>query len=218
MIKNNKWKAIISSAILILPIIAGLILWNKLPDTLVTHWNFKGEPDGYSSKAFTVLFYPLLMIFFHWLCLLGSMLDKKNKGQNQKMIGLVFWICPVASIFMMSATYAHALGAEFDIVKKIIPLFSIMFIALGNYLPKTKQNYTIGLKFPWTLDDEATWNASHRFCGKLWVIGGILILPCMFLPPLATAIVFTVLLFAMIIIPIVYSYVYYKKHSKKDVQ
>ena len=200
MIKNNKWKAIISSVIILLPIIAGLILWNELPDKMPTHWNIQGEVDSYGSKAFVVFFFPLFLFFMHWICLLFSSLDKKNNGQNKKALGLVLWICPTISFFIAFVSYAEALGFEFDIIKILIPLFSLMFIAIGNYMPKTKQNYTMGIRVPWTLADEETWNATHRLCGKVWVIGGLLILPCIFLPTLIAAVLLFILIFTITLI------------------
>ncbi len=214
MIKNNKWKLIISSAIILSPIIAGLLLWNGLPDKVATHWNFAGEVDGYSSKGFAVFFLPSFLLFVHWLCTILTTFDKKNQGQNKKAMSIVFWICPAISILTSSAIYAHSFGIDFNIAAITMVLLGLMFIVIGNYMPKIKQNSTLGVKVPWTLKNEENWNATHRFCGKVWVIGGFVILPCAFLPQTVSMIIMLTALPLLVIIPIIYSYIYHKKQSK----
>ena len=214
MIKNNKWKIIISSVIILLPIVAGLLLWNELPDQIAIHWGIDGKADGFSSKPFAIFFLPLFVFAVHWICIFATTFDKKNNAQNKKAMSLVFWICPVISVLVSAAMYSHGLGYEFNVSAITIILMALMFIIIGNYMPKIKQNSTLGVKVPWTLRSEENWNATHRFCGKVWVIGGFVLLPCAFLPPIAVAIAMLCILPILVIIPIVYSYIYHKKQTK----
>ena len=213
MIKENKFKTLVSSIVILLPILFGLIMWEKLPEKVATHWGPDGNPDQYSSKLFAVVCLPLIVFAIHWLCLLLSKLDPRNKDQHKKILGLVFWICPSVSLLCSAFTYFSAFDIEFNIGGICIAFLGILFIIIGNYMPKTKQNYTIGLKIPWTLDDEGNWNATHRFAGRLWVIGGILMLPLSFLPLKLLPLVL-ILVLPLVIVPTVYSYRYYKKNSK----
>lgn len=215
MIKNNKLKLIISSAIIILPILVGLVLWDKMPDRVATHWNVSGEVDGWSSKPFAVFFLPLLVLFLHWLCIFATSFDKKNQGQNKKAMSLVLWICPVVSLFASGLTYSHALGIEVNAMLLGMSLVGIVFIIIGNYMPKIKQNRTLGIKIPWTLKSEENWNATHRFCGKVWVIGGFLFIIGAFFGKIAAIILLAALLPILVITPMVYSYIYYKKEKKQ---
>ena len=211
MIKNNKIKVIISSVITALPIIAGLILWNKLPEELVTHWGINGEPDGWSSKPFAVFFLPLFLLAIHFICLFFSSFDKKNSNQNPKAIGIVFWICPMISLLTNAAVYATALGVDVN-VPTIAPIIvGIMFLTIGNYMPKIKRNFTLGIKVPWTLADEEVWNKTHRLAGKLWVFGGIVMVPIAFLPPTVAFVALFAVLFVLVAVPTIYSYIIYKK-------
>jgi uncharacterized membrane protein len=215
MIKNNKIKLIISSLIVILPIFIGLVLWNQLPEQIVTHWSFGGTPDGWSSKAFTVLGLPLILLAIHLVCLFITFLDPKNEMQTKSVFNLVIWITPIVSIFSNGAIYLGAFNI--DVPTQIIgSLFTaLLFIVLGIYLPKCKQNYTIGIKIPSTLNDEANWNATHKFSGKLWILGGILMLTCGFLPENICLWTFFGIIFIITLIPFIYSYVYYKKTNNK---
>jgi uncharacterized membrane protein len=133
MIRNNKVKFIISSVIILLPILFGVAFWSKLPSVMPTHWGANGQADGFASKTFAVFFLPLLLLAIHVLCLFLSGFDKSNRGQNKKALGLVFWLCPAISIFANTLTYSASLGHNFDPIA-ILPVFlGLMFIFIGNY-------------------------------------------------------------------------------------
>mgnify|MGYP003292098720 CR=1 FL=1 len=213
MMKNNKWKLVLSSIVILLPILMGVLLWNNLPEHMATHWGVDGVADGWSGRGFAVVGLPLIMLAFHWFCILFTVKDPKNKDQNQKVIGMVLWICPVLSLVSSGMTYAAAYGMELGAEHGMLLLVGLMFALIGNYLPKCKQNFTIGIKIKWTLSNEENWNATHRFSGKAWVIGGLLLIACEFLPkeciPWAMVVVFPVL----VLLPVVYSWAYYKKQA-----
>lgn len=99
MLKKNKSRIIISSIIILLPMIFGLIMWDKLPDTMTTHWGADGNADGFSGKVFAVFGLPAITLILHFVCLLFTLFDKKQKEQNPKALGMIFWILPVVSLF-----------------------------------------------------------------------------------------------------------------------
>lgn len=211
MIKKNLPKLIITSLITLIPIVIGLILWDKLPNQVPVHWNINGNVDDYATKTQAVFLMPLVLVAFHWICVLVTLLDPKKQNINDKMFTLVLWIIPVISLFVNSMIYATALGHKVS-VEIIMPLFmGALFVVIGNYLPKCKQSYTMGIKLPWTLDDEENWNKTHRFAGFLWVIGGIVIMATAFLGAFW---LFFIVLIPMVIVPTVYSYLFYKKKNK----
>ena len=214
MIKRNIGKLILTSVIILLPVAAGLILWDKLPETIATHWNAKGEADGYSGKLFAVLGMPLILLAVHWLCAVVTSADPKNKGQNKKIFSVVLWIIPMLSVAVSAAVYSHALGVEFDMTKLVIIILGLMFVIIGNYLPKCKQNSTIGIKLPWTLADEENWNKTHRMAGKLWAAGGIIMALGAFMPVDWMLFIELPIMFLLVIIPTVYSYILYRKRNK----
>ena len=172
MFKEYKGKIILTSVITLVPILLGLLLWNKLPDQIPTHWNAEGVIDGWSSKAFAVFALPGILVFFHLLCVLASSMDPKRKNYSGKLLGIVFWICPVISLVMMGVMYGTALGMKLKVDVIMLVLVGVTFLVVGNYMPKCKQNYTMGIKIPWTLNDEENWNYTHRFAGKLWMASG----------------------------------------------
>ena len=208
MIKKNLKVLIVTSIVILLPILAGVILWNQLPDPMPTHWNAAGEIDGWSSKAFAVFGLPWILVAAQWLCLLGTAADPKKKNHPDKIIHLVLWIIPVLSVVMHTFTYLIALGYGVR-MEVVMPIFiGLIFTIIGNYLPKCKQNYTIGIKIPWTLNSEENWNKTHRFAGFLWVVCGLIIMLTGFFGGFG---IFFGIVLLMVLAPFVYSYLLHRK-------
>ena len=208
MIKKN-WKILlITSLLILLPALAGIVLWDQLPEHIPTHWNASGEVDGWSSKAFAVFGLSGILLAAQWLCTLGTRADPKKDNHPEKILHLVLWIIPVISNLLYAITYAVALGKEVRI-EVIMPVFiGLLFAIIGNYMPKCKQNYTIGIKIPWTLNSEENWNRTHRFAGRLWVVCGLVIMLTGFFGGFW---IFFGITLVMVIVPIIYSYHLYKK-------
>ena len=213
MIKMYKRTLILSTLVMLIPVLVGLLLWNQLPDPMPSHWNINGEVDGWSSKAFSVFGFPALLIAIHWLCVFLSTTDPHHRNYHPKMIKLMFCICPGISLMLCTMVYGAALGYSIPIETVMPLLVGAMFVVIGNLMPKCRRSYTMGIKLPWTLNSEANWNATHRFGGKVWVIGGIL---TMLSAIIGNFWILMGILAAMVIIPTVYSYRYYCKHEKED--
>ncbi|MBQ7121547.1 MAG: SdpI family protein [Clostridia bacterium] len=214
MIKNNKLTLVFSSAVILLPAVVGVILWDKLPDTMATHWNAAGESDGFGSKAFAVFGFPLIILALHWLCVFFTEKDPKNKNQSPKMQKIVLWICPVLTLIASGAIYFTALGKEINPMMIMPIILGVMFVVLGNYMPKCKQNYTMGIKVKWALENETNWNKTHRFGGILWFFCGLIMLVAAFLPHKYLIPVMVAVLSVSVLAPVVYSYAVYRKMQK----
>ena len=215
MICKHKWELIVSSLVILIPVLVGLILWNRLPETIATHWGFDGQPDGYGSIPFAVFVPYLCLLAGHWLCILVTAKDPKNQGRNGKPIRLVLWIMPVLSNICGAIMYSLALGVKVSVSGIMVAAIGLMFIAIGNYLPKCRQNYTIGIKVPWVYTSEENWNATHRFGGRVWMIGGAVMMLSALLPAVWNAGVMVVGAVLLSVVPIVYSYRYYRKQVQR---
>lgn len=214
MIKNNKLKTLISSLIIFLPTLYGLTIWDKLPDEMVSHMGLSGEADALSPKALCVFGLPLVLLVLHLLSLWLSGKDPSNKNQNQKAMGVVFWVLPASSLFVSTLFYSAALQKEFNPMALVLGLLAFMFIFIGNYLPKCKQNATMGIKIKWTLENAENWNATHRFAGRIWFICGFLLLPCILLSEKAMPVILAAVITATVVVPTAYSYLYYRKQLR----
>jgi len=208
MIKKH-WKLlVITSVMTLLPILAGMILWNQLPEQMPMHWNAAGEIDGWGSKAFAVFGIPAIMLAAQWLCVLGTAADPKRANHPEKILQLVLWIIPVISVGMHAAVYAAALGHNVRMEMIAPVLVGVVIVIVGNYLPKCKQNYTIGIKIPWTLNSEENWNKTHRFAGFLWTVGGLIVVLTGFIGGFW---MFLPVVIVMVAAPMIYSYMLFKR-------
>lgn len=208
MIKKYKGTLILTSVIILLPIMAGMLLWNRLPDEVATHFGADNMPDGFNSKAFAVFGMPLVILALHWVCMLITSADPKSKNIGDKNINMVLWICPAISVLVNSLVYTYALNNKLRVGFIVILFMGVLFMVIGNYLPKSRQNHTFGIKLPWTLEDTENWNRTHRFAGKLWVLcGAVACATAVFENPF----VFMAVVTFAAVVPTVYSYVIYKK-------
>ena len=208
MTKKNNKTIILTALLCLVPIIFGLIFWNDLPDKMPTHFGADNQPNGWSSKAFAVFGLPFVIMALHLLCALGTRADPKYHNINGKVFSFVLWICPAISILCGGLMYAFALGYEVNIGFWLMLLIGVVFIVAGNYLPKSRQNYTVGIKIPWTLSDVENWNATHRFAGRLWMAAGVVILATAWL---GQPLVFFPIVVLMVAAPVLYSYLYFRK-------
>lgn len=198
MIKNNKGKFIISSIILLVPMIVALIVHNFV------------KPLMHGFFGVFIVF-PLITLALHIFCLWLSEKIGNAENQSKKIINMTFWIVPTINLYVTALMLGLSLGIEFKLPVVLAPLLGTMFIVMGNYMPKAVQNRTFGIKITWTLVNEENWNATHRFAGKLWVALGALMLVTAFLPEKIFIITFVIILLVAILACIVYSYTYYKK-------
>ena len=212
--KNKKTYWLLTAAITLLPILLGLLLWNQLPDKLPTHFGVDGAADGWSGKGFAVFGLPLLMLFFHVVIYFATRLDKQNRGHNEKVMNLVGLIFPTMSIVASVVIYSLALGKELNLSMLLFPLLGLLFIAMGNWLPKIKQNSTLGIKIKWTLYSEENWNKTHRFAGFVWVFGGALFCLMGFVPEKMLVFLLPIQIIVLACVPMVYSWLLAKKQQK----
>lgn len=218
MIKNHKWKAVISSIVILLPVIFGIVMWKQLPATMVSHWGADGVADGTASKWFMVLVTPLIFLAIHWFMLWVMTAVDKNNTQNNKITGICYGILPVLSLVVHVFIYSIALGKEWKLIALIPVVIGAAFMLIGNYLPKTTRNRTMGIKLHWTMGNDENWNKTHRLGGMLWFWGGLVILASAILPVKIMVGVMVVFIAISIIVPTVYSYSIYKKHKAEGVE
>lgn len=208
MIKQHKKMLILTSVITLLPIFIGLLLWRQLPASVATHFEVDNQPDGYCSKAFAVFGLPVMMLFFHFICIVATNIDPKRKNISKKVFRVVMWICPVISLVNCNILYVYNWGYKLNIGFVCGLLVGILYLILGNFIPKVKPNYSIGFRIPWALNDSDNWYHTHRFGGKCMVIGGIAMIVT---SPFQNVWIFLALVIVPCILPVVYSYMFYRK-------
>ena len=207
--KNSKWELLLTSLVCLLPLPVGAALYPRLPEIMVTHWDFSGNANGWSSRAATVFGLPLVILALHLVCFYAESRETK-KNTNPVLRTVLLWFCPAVSLLGGAVTLGTGLGYEMHI-STVVPVFvGLLFLILGNYLPKIRQNRTMGIKLPWTLQSEENWNRTHRLAGFLWVAGGLLLI-LLTLLGLGNVWVYAAVTAAMVLIPGFYSWELHRK-------
>lgn len=215
--KNKKFYFSVLACLI--PVVIGLLFYNQLPDTIPSHWNGAGEIDGYMDKNFVIFGTPIFMIGIQTLVIWAMCKDPKFANIPKVMFNLMYVFIPVLYIIIMSISINSALDTGIDLnVGTIMEfLIGVLFLLIGNYMPKCKQSYTVGIKTPWALDDEENWNKTHRFAGFLWTAGGIIMFVLALLQTnMDTSFILIGIVLIMAIIPYIYSYLLYSKKQKSQ--
>jgi len=201
--KNIKKKIILSSFFTLLPSVFALFGYVFLNEKI-------SSVIPINESLPFVVFIPIVLFVLNAFCVFFTLKDNKNR-QNDKILTLVFSICPFISILTNTIFWSVMFNNRLNIFSIMMIILGAMFIFIGNYLPKCKQNKTIGIKIKWTLLNEENWNATHRFGGKIWFLGGLSFIISAFFPHTPQLISLFVLIVVLSVIPAIYSYIYYKK-------
>lgn len=205
---KNK-STVLSTIVCLLPMALSAVLYRRLPEQIAVHFNNSGAADNYLPKAVAAFGLPLLLAAVNLYSHFRVNKDPKSENASASLISLTQWLVPVISVVLVPVTLFMAIGASLPILLIVQALAGVVVVICGNYLPKCKRNYTIGIKLPWTLDSEENWNKTHRFAGFIWVIGGIAILLNAFLN--LSWLIMVGILVLLVVVPFVYSYLLYKK-------
>ena len=202
--------------IVLIPFVYLAYIWSSLPEIVPTHWNYKGEIDDWGNKSSLIFITFLLSGLTYILFTVIPFIDPKkriqamgNKYHNLKFL-MVLFMSALAVFIIYSVKEQSITNPSF-----IILAMGILFMLLGNYMKTIKANYFIGIRTPWTLEHESVWKSTHKLAGKIWFVGGLAIV----ISSLTTnqdfnGVFFISVTILLALIPIVYSYLEYRKLKK----
>lgn len=203
--------------LIVLAITSSFYFYSVFPDTVPTHWNFNGEPDQWSSKAVGAFLFPGIILGIYVLFLLLPIIDPKKERYNEfRKTYHIFKtiIISVLSLLYLATSLSTAGLIEISITFFTLFLIGFMFILIGNYMSKLKPNWFMGIRTPWTLSSEEVWNKTHRLGGKVFIISGIIMMAMQFMPKFLVMPLFILMVIAMSIGTMGYSYFVYKNENK----
>lgn len=213
---KNKRTMIITSVLCLLPEILSVILYQRLPEQVAVHWNSAGEINGYLPKAMAAFGMPVVFLLLNIFSNISLLYDPRRKNQPKALRVVGIWMVPLISLILVPATLIMSLGVRFPISTFSFILTGIVLIITGNYLPKSRRNYVMGVRLPWTFHDSDNWNKTNRLAGRIMVGGGFVILVCgffhvnFFFQEVPILILVVVLI---VVIPFFYSFALYKKEQ-----
>lgn len=219
MKKPNTAEWLLVGCLLALPFVYAGVIYRSLPHTIPTHFNIRGEADRFGEKDSLWVIVSILAVVSLGVYMLVRYLPnidpKKTAGQSPNLTRKIA-IAIVIFLSCISLAIVHAThSSQFNTGRIILPLVGIFFAVLGNYMHSIKPNYFVGFRTPWTLENEDNWRKTHQLVGKLWVPGGVIMaMGALLLPMEAGLILFFCCMLPMIFVPLVYSYLYFKKQKR----
>jgi len=197
---------------------AGAALYPHLPERVPSHWNFRGEVDGYSSRFWGAFGIPLMTAGIYVMMLVLPLIDPRR--QNYQKFAGVYRLFRAVMVIFMTGLYAvvllSALGHQIAVDRITMAGISLLFVVLGNFMGQIRHNYFVGIKTPWTLADEQVWQKTHRLGGRLWVAAGLVGLAASLIGGAAGGIILAVSLGTATIIPVVYSFLVFRRAGDKN--
>ena len=196
-------------------VLAGLLLWSRLPHPMPGHRNAAGEIDGYISKFWGVFLLPIISIALTGLFLIVPRIDplKANIAQFRAAFNWFIVAFVVYILYLYILTLLAALGTLFNMTLMLLPAVGLLFIGIGYLMSGAKRNFFIGIRTPWTLSSDTVWDKTHKLGSRLFMLGGVVTILCAFLGESGIWIMLVAMLGASFV-PIVYSYVLYQRETK----
>ena len=201
---------------LIVTVLIGAAVYNRVPEQMVTHFGAHGEPNGYMGRFWGVFLVPLLgFAIYAILTFLPRIMPRR---ENWSRFEDTYWfICNTAIGFLCAMSIVvigYNLGWPVSIPTFVLLGVGFMFIVLGHALPKTRSNWLMGIRTPWTLDSERVWQDTHQLGGRTFMIGGVITMIAAFLPEKMQPVVGFGALMIAGFIPVVYSYFAWRREQK----
>ncbi|MDD3284233.1 MAG: SdpI family protein [Patescibacteria group bacterium] len=214
-IKMNLKTEILPILCVIFSGVSSIMLYPKMPEKIPIHWNFRGEIDNWGNSFSHVIAINAMIIGIYLMFIFMPYLDPKKERYEQfeKIYHIIKNVLMIFLTGILFMTNLSAIGYPINVALYIPIAVGILFIILGNYMGKIKPNWFVGIRTPWTLSSEETWNKSHRLSGKIFMLSGFLIAINGFLPEILRLPVF---IFAIVIIlfgTLVGSYIIYRKNK-----
>jgi len=205
----------LSIVLILLSFVIGIYAHNLLPETVVTHWGINGEANGFSSKGFGTFFTPILMVALLLLFLVIPKIDPlhKNIDEFKQEYHRFIFVLTAFMFLVYIQMIMWNLGVKINFNATLPILLSGLFIYLSFLFEKTKMNWFVGIRTPWTLSSEEVWNKTHKFGARAFRVAGVLILTAIFVPQYTFFIVIGLVLL-VVFATIIYSYLEYNKLSK----
>ena len=215
---RTKYIDLAALLISIIPFISWILLKDSLPDKLPIHWNVSGEVDGWTTKdqlpVFLFIMTSISVITYSILRFI-KFIDPKRTAQLNENIALKVGLGIVIFIAIANLLLLVPKSPGFNMTSIIITMVSLLFTFLGNLMYNIKPNYFIGIRLPWTLENEINWKRTHRLAGIVWFVGGIIcaILSIMMTPKtMFFVLIGTTIL--LVLIPAIYSFTLFKKGNQ----
>jgi uncharacterized membrane protein len=206
---------IIIVGIALLSFAIGVYYYPRMPEQMASHWNAKGQVDDYLPRSWGVFLIPAVLVGLALLFLAIPRVDplRENIEKFRKYYDGFVILFMLFMIFVYFQTILWSIGIKISPNAYIPIAAGLLFVGSGILIEKTRRNWFIGIRTPWTLSSDRVWDKTHRMGGKLFKIAGVIAMVGIFFQSYA---VFFVLIPALLVAAytVVYSYLEYRKEMK----
>ena len=208
---KKEWYVVV---LLIIPFVVSAYYWNDLPDLVPTHFNIQGEADDWGPKWVNAIMFPAIGLATYLSLIFLPFIDPKKRIESrQKPIAAIRVLLSLFMVGLYAFIMAKSLGSEINFGSYLNAGIGLLILILGNYMASLKQNYFIGVKTPWTLENEEVWKRTHRLTAKIWTVGGLILIISSLL--MAHSVLywtlFGIIISVLVLYPIIYSYVIFQR-------
>jgi uncharacterized membrane protein len=202
-------------AVLLADLAFGLWALPRLPEKVPVHWNLAGEADRFGAPWPHAIVLPLIGLACWSAVLLLPLVDplRRNYARFPGTLKLFRWLVPLLCVALHLAATLSSLGLPVDHGAAGKAILGVAFVVLGNSMGKLRHNWFVGIRTPWTLASEEVWTRTHRLAAPIWVVGGLLLLAGAFVRGTAGEILLAGALAGMVLVPIAYSYLLFRRLS-----
>lgn len=191
------------------------VVYPKLPETIPTHWDMSGQPNGWSGRLFGALVMPILLVVVWVFMLVLPAIDPR--GSNYAKFGGAFAAMIDSIMLFMLGTHIIILRAALGYpvaIQRVVPFgIGVLFVVMGNLLPRARPNWFVGIRTPWTLSSDRVWEKTHRFGGRIFVVGGLLIIIAALVMAQWAQVVLVAVVTLSVASVLIYSYLEWKREQ-----
>jgi uncharacterized membrane protein len=190
-----------------------LAVYTRLPQRIPSHWNLQGEVDGWIDKPWGPFLQPWIATVMLGALWVLPRLDPRrgNVERSAEDRHLIINLLIVFFAVVQVATLSHALGWPVQVDRVLLAAIGLLLVGVGNYLPRIRSNWFMGIRTPWTMDNERVWRATHRVGGRTFVAAGLVTALAALLPDAARMWVVGCAIVVAVVVPLAYSYVAYRR-------
>ncbi|MVM37365.1 DUF1648 domain-containing protein [Spirosoma sp. HMF3257] len=212
---NSTFTELLMIAVMLSPLVYLAFIWNQLPAEIAIHFDLEGNPNDWQRKETAALLFVSLSVILYLTLRFLPKIDPRGQLQSANYQKLRFAVTLLFAAIMGWLFYMAAHRAEGKLsVGMLLALIGLLLAGMGNYITTVKPNWFVGIRTPWTLENEVVWRKTHRLGGRLMVAGGLLSALLALIVPLTYKVgVFMTVTALTVLIPVVYSYIYYRQEK-----